>query len=339
MPRFWFSRLRVIALLTLTSIVLITLDVRDSPIIDKTRSVFDKLFTPVESGSRTITKPFVNAWHGITDYAEVRDENRRLRDLIAKQQGAQIAAEASIREGQELLALNGLPNLAGIDSVSAQVVGESSLNYTQTIEINKGSSSGLRVGMAVLNAAGLVGKITEVSENRSLVMLITDPSYTIAVKIVAPYNDNGDTTDSTTTTTQPVVTTPSIPGFTPNETAYTTTTLPGQTTLVTIPSQIDGIQWRESGALEGRGPGNDPVIRFIEDSTRFGQIQVGSRVMTAGGAFSIAPPGIVVGTVSRIEERGGTLGPILHVRLTAEVTNLNFLRILLYQPSTEIPNK
>jgi rod shape-determining protein MreC len=337
MPRFWFSRARVIALLTLTSIVLITLDVRDSPVLDKARTVFGKLFTPVESGARTVTRPFVNAWHGITDYSEVRDENRRLHDLIAKQQGAQIAAEASIREGQELLALNGLPNLAGIDSVSAQVVGESSLNYSQTIEINKGSSSGLKVGMPVLNAAGLVGKITEVSENRSLVMLITDPSFTIAVKIVAPYNS--DTTDTTTTTTQPVVTTESIPGFIPNETAYTTTTLAGQTTVVTVPSEIDGIQWRESGALEGRGPGGDPVVRFIEDSTRFGQIQVGSRVMTAGGAFSIAPPGIVVGTVSRVEERGGTLGPILHVRLTAEVTNLNFLRILLYQPSTEIPSK
>ena len=335
MPRFWFSRARVIALLVLTSIALITLDVRDSPVLDKARSVFGKIFSPVESGSRTLTRPFVNAWHGVTDYADVRDENRRLRDLIAKQEGAQIAAEASIREGQELLALNGLPNLAGIDSVSAQVVGESSLNYVQTVEINKGSSSGLRVGMPVLNAAGLVGKITEVSANRSLVMLITDPSFTIAVKIVAPYNE-GETID-TTTTTAPEFTTVSIPGFEPNPTAVTTTTLAGQTTFVTVPSVIDGVQWRESGALEGQGPGSDPIVRFIEDSTRFGQIEVGSRVMTAGGAFSVAPPGIVVGTVSRVEERGGTLGPILHVTLTANVTNLNFLRILLYQPSTEMP--
>jgi rod shape-determining protein MreC len=55
---------------------------------------------------------------------------------------------------------------------------------TQTVEINRGSECGLKVGMPVLNAAGMIGKITDVYNKRSVVMLLTDPGYSLAVKVV-----------------------------------------------------------------------------------------------------------------------------------------------------------
>jgi cell shape-determining protein MreC len=67
-------------------------------------------------------------------------------------------------------------------------------------------------------------------------------------------------------------------------------------------------------------------------------VQVGALVITSGGSQSLAPRGIVVGRVIKIVERTGTSGAVLEVRLTAKLTALNFVRVLLYQPvATGIP--
>lgn len=355
-----FTRRRVILLLALTSILLITLDMRGSAIADFTRSAFGVVFRPIESATRVVTRPIQNTWNGITKYNEVVDENKRLKDLVAYGEGSAIAAIASVREAQELLSLNGLPTLAGISSCTAQVVGQSPSNFTQTIEINRGSECGIKVGMPVLNAAGLIGKITSVYNKRAVVMMITDPGYSLAVKVVnvppttttVPAGsgdsvpDTTTTTTSTTTTTIPRTTTSTIPGFTPGGTVASSIAgstqssvgpnQPGKSTKspITVPPGAD-IPLRESGALEGRGLSKLPIIRFIENQPRFGDVVVGSPVITAGGATSLAPPDIVVGTVKKIVKRTGTLGPILEVELSANLDSLNFVRILLYQPSTE----
>ena len=351
------------------------MDLRGSALINFTRSTFGIVFRPIESATRVVTRPMQNAWNGITHYNEVVDENHRLKDLIAYGEGANISAIASVREAQELLSLNGLPTLAGISSCTGQVVGQSPSNFSQTVEINRGSECGIKVGMPVLNAAGMIGKITDVYNKRSVVMLITDPSYSVAVKVVnAPPTTTTTTTipgtvfdpsapstttttsTSTTTTVPRTTTTTGVPGFIPGATQPTvaTTTLPnavpgetvatgtvgpnqpGQSTKspITVPAGLD-LPLRETGALEGRGLTKFPVVRFVENQTRFGGVSIGSPVITAGGATSLAPPDIVIGTVSKVVKRTGTLGPILEVTLAANLDNLNFVRILLYQPTTE----
>ncbi len=369
-----FTRRRAILLLALTSVILITMDLRGSALINLTRSTFGIVFRPIEGATRVVTRPMQNAWNGMTHYNEVVDENHRLKDLIAYGEGANISAIASVREAQELLSLNGLPTLAGISSCTGQVVGQSPSNFSQTVEINRGSECGIKVGMPVLNAAGMIGKITDVYNKRSVVMLITDPSYSVAVKVVnAPPTTTTTlpsetvidplvpttttTTSTTTTTTIPrTTTTTGVPGFTPGATIVTvaTTTIPGASpeanvpagpagpnqpgkstkSPITVPAGLD-LPLRETGALEGRGLTKFPVVRFVENQTRFGGVSVGSPVITAGGATSLAPPDIVIGTVSKVVKRSGSLGPILEVKLAANLDNLNFVRILLYQPTTE----
>lgn len=365
MGRDGFTRRRVILLLALTSVILVTLDLRGSAVVNGARSAFDVLFRPVESAVRVVTRPVERTWRGIVDYDDVVEENRRLRDLVAYGEGASISAIASVREAQELLALNGLPTLAGISSCTAQVVGQSPSNFAQTVEINRGTECGVRVGMPVLNAAGLIGKVTAVFNKRAVVMLVTDPGYSLAVKVVnvppttttttVPGQDPSEapettTTTSTTTTVPRTTTTVGIPGFTPGPTipVATTTTVAGATppasgpnqpaqatkSPITVPPGAD-LPLRETGALEGRGLSKTPVVRFVENESRFGEVAIGSPVVTAGGATSLAPPDIVVGTVSKIVRRPGTLGPLLEVNLSANLDYLNFVRILLYRPGTE----
>ena len=88
-------------------------------------------------------------------------------------------------QAQEILALNNLPALAGIPTELAQVVGGAANNIDQIIEINKGRRSGIEVGMPVVNQAGLIGKVTSVTETSARVMLVTDPRYAVGVTVTA----------------------------------------------------------------------------------------------------------------------------------------------------------
>ena len=342
------QRRRAIALLALTSIILVTLDLQQSGSTSLVRSIFGTVFRPVEGVARIVTRPVGNVWNGITNYDDVVDENDLLREKIAQQEGAAVAAAASVRLAQELLALNGLPTLAGINSVSAQVIGDAPSNYSQTVEINQGSESGIKVGMPVLNAAGLVGKVTKVFANRAVVMLVTDPEYALSVKVVntpealevGNVDDDALAASSTTTTTPTTTIAPSsnIPGFTPGP-IVTPSTTPGVSVSVSVPSltipSTGALGVRETGILEGRGPSRVPIVRFIDPEQRFGTVLQGTPIVTAGGSLSLAPPDIVVGTVSRVISRLGTAGPVLEIELVADLSNLSFVRILLYQPITE----
>ena len=340
------------ALLVLTSIILVTLDLQGSAATKSLRSIFGTVVRPVESVARVVTRPATNAWYGIMHYNDVTAENELLREKIAQQEGAAVAAAASVRLSQELLALNGLPTLAGINSVSAQVIGDSPSNFVQSVEIDQGTESGIKVGMPVLNAAGLVGKITQVFANRAVVMLITDPQYALSVKIInAPKTlvttvttvANQDPASAVTivsvpVTIDPLLTVPTVPatsniaGFTPGSIVAPRT--PIISSSLTIPPGSN-VSVRETGILEGRGAGRVPTVRFVDAAQRFGVVQAGSPIVTAGGSLSLAPPDIVVGTVSRVKERLGTAGPLLEIDIVADLSNLSFVRILLYQPITE----
>jgi rod shape-determining protein MreC len=396
------GRKRVILALLLTTALLLTLDLRGNPLIDGARNGFSYAMGPVESATNVVTNPIERIWHGIADYDDLEQENLALQEQVDRLIGTQAAAEAAVIEGKELQALYSLPSLSGIDTEVARVVGYAANNLDQVIEIDKGSRSGIEIGMPVVNQAGLVGKVTQVSANSARVMLVTDARYSIAVKVTssdqALTDTPTDTTPSgldpqqvvdaaTTTTTSTTVPAALVPGVTgPDGLPVPATTLPGaappnpfvdatgrplteaelraldeafnttdsvpadsvpvdsvlaqpgaattstSTTTTTTPPIIE----KEYGALEGRGRLRLPQIRFVADAPSLAELQVGDLVETAGGATSLAPPGIPVGRVLNRANRPGSGGPLLDVGLHADLARLNFVRVVLYKPLSEV---
>src|SRR5215211_5054888 len=180
MPLYTPGRRRAIVLLLLTSVLLLTLDLRGNAVFDAVRTGFNAFMEPLESAADVATKPVVNAWRGITQWEDVREENDQLRDELAAMQADRIAAQAAIQEGQELRAERDLPSLGDYPRITAMVVGQSPSNVDQVVEINKGRDDSVEVGMAVIASGGLVGKVTRVLPDRAYVMLITDTRYATA---------------------------------------------------------------------------------------------------------------------------------------------------------------
>lgn len=393
------GRKRIILALLLTSVLLLTLDLRGNPVIDNVRDAFGRVMEPVEAATGVITNPIEQVWNGIVDYDNLERENQALQDQVDRLVGTQAAAEAAVIEGKELQALYNLPSLSGIDTEVARVIGSAANNLDQVIEINKGSNSGIAVGMPVVNQAGLVGKVTSVTRLTSRVMLVTDARYRIAVKVTssdgsfeAPVETTpsglapDEIADAATTTTLPSTSVPgeTVPGddptasTTPDQLPVPETTLPGAspppgefvdpvtgepidpsvlealseldepladvpttteipeaaattTTTTTVP-----VVEKEFGALEGRGRLLLPQIRFLQDNPSLTILQEGDLVETAGGSESLAPSGIPVGRVANRADRPGSGGPLLDVELHADLARLNFVRVVLYRPLSEV---
>ncbi len=402
------GRKRVILALLLTTVLLLTLDLRGNAVIDAGREGFSQVMRPVETATGVITNPIERVWAGITEYDDLEQENLALQEQVDRLIGTLAAAEAAVIEGKELQALYSLPSLSGIDTEVARVVGAAASNFDQVIEINKGTASGIEVGMAVVNQAGLVGKVTQVTRTTARVMLATDSRYKVAIKVTSSSaaDDTGPTNTTpsgltpseveaagtTTTTTLPSLPGAIVPGVTlPDGSPVPDTTLPGtavgpdgrpvldpltgqpldaeqitalldalgQTpttapatpdtapsaddatpttapTTTTTTTTVAEVIEKEYGALEGRGRLRLPQIKYVQDSPSLSELVAGDLVETAGGSESLAPTGIPVGRVVNRADRPGSGGPLLDVELYADLGRLNFVRVVLYKPLSEV---
>ncbi len=331
------SRRRVILLVVLTCVLLITLDKRGNPVIDRARGVFATLvMRPVDTATNTIVLPLERAWDGIVNYDDLKKERDALYDQVQHMRGNDVKAQTAILEAQELFRVTQLSSGLGYSSVVAQVVGDSSSNFQNTVEINVGSANGVKVGMPVTDGAGLIGKITKVFPDHSIVLLASDPSYAIAAQVLAtPEEAAAETAANTPSATSSPVsattsTTTTLPFDQPDpaiSTTSTSTTLPASTTT-TIPEII-----REAGALEGQGPGRPLVLRFTDSSSAVTSVHVGAIVDTAGGNSSLAPHGIPIGIVTRVVTETGSSNAVVEVTLNAHLERLNFVSVVLFVPN------
>ena len=177
------SRL-TLALLILTSIAVLTLDFRDSGIVRGARNAMATVFSPLEGVAEGVSSPFRNGWHGITKYGDVKDENDRLRARVEELEGGQVEGAVAVEELAALMAEQGIPWIGDVPRATGRVVGGPTSNFSHSVELDKGSEAGVKVGMPVVSGSGLVGRVQQVTSSHSIVQLITDPDLRVGVKLL-----------------------------------------------------------------------------------------------------------------------------------------------------------
>jgi len=177
------SRL-TIALLILTSITVLTLDFRDSAVVSGAREVAATVFSPLRGVAETVTDPFANAWNGVTEYDDLEAENERLRAELDEIEGERVRDADAAEQLEVLLEQLEIEWVGDIPTATARVIAGPGSNFSRAIEIDKGTDHGLKEGMPVITGAGLVGKLVQVTAERSHVMLITDPDFAVGVRLV-----------------------------------------------------------------------------------------------------------------------------------------------------------
>ncbi|MCS5683396.1 MAG: rod shape-determining protein MreC [Actinomycetota bacterium] len=180
-----------LALLVLTSLVLITLDARtEGGAIDTARGAVLDVLGPLRSNTAKIFEPIGEAWEAVTSYDELEAHNALLRAKLTEIQNSVLEVGEIERERESLLALLGARDrVAHVGRRTARVIDAPVSNYQRTLELDKGSRDGITVGMPVETGAGVIGRISNVSVTRSQVELLTDPNFDVGVRMVRSGDD------------------------------------------------------------------------------------------------------------------------------------------------------
>ena len=112
-------------------------------------------------------------------YHRTFDEYMRLRKEVTTLEGRLVGLDEVARENNRLAALLKFKRKLIFSSVAANVVGRDPSNWNATVILDKGTRDGIDIGMPVVSASGIVGKIAEVSEKKAKVILLTDPSFSV----------------------------------------------------------------------------------------------------------------------------------------------------------------
>ncbi len=174
-----------LVLLALTSITVLTLDFRGSGAVDDVRGVASTIFSPVRDAVSTAFSPVSNGWNGIFNYGDLEDENDALRARIDDLEGERVRNQDAAAQLEDLADLDDLTLTTEIPTVTARVSSGPISNFEHTVEIDKGSDDGIGEGMPVVNGAGLVGQVVQTTSSRSVVRLVTDPSFSFGVRLLS----------------------------------------------------------------------------------------------------------------------------------------------------------
>ncbi|AVP98135.1 rod shape-determining protein MreC [Ahniella affigens] len=124
-----------------------------------------------------------SAWRYFGDRQTLLDENRSMREQLLLDQANLGRLATLVRENESLRGLLGARARLGLSVKLAELVDVDLDPFRHRLMIDLGQSSGIRPGQAVLDSRGLVGQTLEVSEHQSTVILLTDPSHAVPVRV------------------------------------------------------------------------------------------------------------------------------------------------------------
>ncbi len=126
------------------------------------------------------TSDFVlGVWDRYIHLVQLKDENQRLKEELAGTEEDKSRLKELEMANDRLRRLLDFKSRYPFATVPAEVMAIDPSAWIRTAVINKGSDQGIRPGVGVVSAAGVVGRVVKVSSNYSKVLLITDPNSAV----------------------------------------------------------------------------------------------------------------------------------------------------------------
>jgi len=177
------SRL-LLVLLLVSSLFLITLDLRGVNLAGSIRGSVATVFSPVETLFSRLFSPIGNFAGDIRNIGQANEKIDDLNKEIQLLKSKEILDEDTVGQLNQLKNILDLAGRGGYKVVAAKVINRgSSATFKETITIDVGSSSGISRNMTVISDGGLVGVVKSVSSDTSVVLLMNDPSFKMGVRI------------------------------------------------------------------------------------------------------------------------------------------------------------
>ncbi len=130
-----------------------------------------------------ITSSFVADAKAIASYRFVVNENAALKHALATTRTDALAMVELKRENSYLKKLLLFKEQSPFTTVAARVIARDPHNWSRGVVIDKGINQGIETGDVVIQEAGLVGRVIEVSKSTSKIALINDSNSAVSALI------------------------------------------------------------------------------------------------------------------------------------------------------------
>lgn len=219
------------------------------------------MVTPLTAVGTTVGSLAVSGTMSVEDltasdaaYNQLKENNQRLSQMV-------VELEEYRQEAARLESLIGLADAYGFTSIAARVVGYSTDSYNRSITLDAGSASGIKTGMPVMGATGVIGQVVSTTPATCNVRLLTDPQSGVSVLVQS--------------------------------------------------SRVEGIV---RGSVEGT-----LYLEGIDDTVELSEGDVVITSGLGGGYYR----GLVVGMITKIEQRPGSLSRTIVVTPNASFSNIS----------------
>ena len=176
---------RTLVICGLLSVVLFTVSCRmgDEGPLAAARAAFQTVTYPVRYLGAAVSVPFQSLGNVITNLTADQETLSELQAEVEELRAKNVELEEDAQTAERLQALLDLQDVYNLQSTAAHIISESTDSWSATVTIDKGTLSGLSVGMPVSSSSGIIGQIIECSASTSTVRLITDENSSVSAML------------------------------------------------------------------------------------------------------------------------------------------------------------
>ena len=178
----WLQRFAVIMFVML-SFGIMLLGKADSRFMERARVAVTDLLSPIVDAASEPAQSISDFMDSLTELAVLREENARLREENSRLLEWERAARTMQSQNQALRSLTNFVDVPAAHQIATRVIGDSSGVYVRSLLIAAGIAEGVDKGHAVMTGEGLVGRVIEVGQRASRVLLVTDLNSRIPIRV------------------------------------------------------------------------------------------------------------------------------------------------------------
>lgn len=128
----------------------------------------------------------------ITNFSKVKSENEQLRKTNSEFQSKALEYDSLKKESERLKNMLNFSDQRGeYNYIGAGIIGISGNNFSDGFIINKGENKGIKKRMIAMTGEGLVGQVTSVGSNWSIVQCISNENIAVAALVDRTRDNDG----------------------------------------------------------------------------------------------------------------------------------------------------
>jgi rod shape-determining protein MreC len=147
------------------------------------RGYLQSMVSPLQYLANSPKQMISWASENVVTRRQLMSENQQYKKETLRLHEQLLQLDIVQQENQRLRSLLASPLRSGMKKMVTEILSVDSDPYTQQVVINRGTSDGVYEGQPLLDEKGIVGQIVTVGANSSRVLLITDVTHGVPVRV------------------------------------------------------------------------------------------------------------------------------------------------------------